>query len=55
MTPLHLASKKGNFEAVGMLLILKANLYSVDSRKWTALHFATFYSKIFNFKNIQFI
>jgi ankyrin repeat protein len=39
-TPLHHAAKKGNLEAIQLLLDLKANIYAIDYRKWTALHYA---------------
>lgn len=41
-TPLHLACKKGAFEAVCTLLAYGANIYASDSRKWTPLHYAAY-------------
>jgi ankyrin repeat protein len=46
---LHLAATKGSFEFVKILLEhakkLKQNdyIYSVDNKKWTALHYASFH------------
>lgn len=55
-TPLHLACKKGSFEAVDLLLKKKpntygsANIYAQDHRSWTPLHYASYngHAKIVN-------
>lgn len=44
-TPLHLAAKKGFPDVVQILFDSDANIYQVDNRFWTALHYASFYSK----------
>lgn len=41
-TPLHLACKKGNITCVESLLARGANLYALDMRQWTPLHYATY-------------
>jgi ankyrin repeat protein len=41
-TPLHLACKKGCYEAVQMLLDNQANIYVRDKRDWTPLHYASY-------------
>lgn len=41
-TPLHLACKKGCLEAVSLLLAYGANIYALDERKWTPLHYAAY-------------
>jgi len=39
---LHLACRKGNIESVGLLLAHGANIYAVDNRLWTSLHYAAY-------------
>lgn len=46
LTPLHLASKKGNVESMRVLLDHGAFIYAVEERLWTSLHFASFYCKM---------
>ncbi len=41
-TPLHLACKKGCIESVALLLANDANIYAVDNRLWTPLHYAAY-------------
>ena len=41
-TPLHLACKKGCFEAVSCLLVYGANIFAKDERSWTMLHYAAY-------------
>ena len=41
-TPLHLACKKGSLEAVSCLLLFDSNIYALDERKWTPLHYAAY-------------
>ncbi|CAD8132274.1 unnamed protein product [Paramecium pentaurelia] len=42
-TPMHLAAKKGHDQVVKVLFESGANIYSVDKRDWTPLHYASFY------------
>lgn len=37
-----MASKKGSLEAVSMLLAYSSNIYALDERKWTPLHYASY-------------
>ena len=39
---MHLACKKGALEAVSMLLAYQSNIYALDERKWTPLHYAAY-------------
>ena len=41
-TPLHLACKKGAYEAVSTLLANGANIFAEDERQWTPLHYAAY-------------
>ncbi|CAD8136125.1 unnamed protein product [Paramecium octaurelia] len=42
-TPMHLAAKKGHDQVVQVLFESGADIYAVDKRNWTALHYASFY------------
>ncbi len=39
---MHLACKKGSYEACSMLLAYDSNIYALDERKWTPLHYAAY-------------
>ena len=39
---MHLACKKGNIESVALLLASYANIYAVDCRLWSALHYGAY-------------
>jgi len=41
-TPLIIASRKGKVNAMLSLLNRGANLYAVDCRRWSSLHYAAF-------------
>ena len=41
-TPLHLACKKGALASVHLLLTSGANVYALDERNWSALHYAAY-------------
>ena len=41
-TPLHLAGKKGALEAAALLLKSGANIYALDERNWSALHYSAY-------------
>lgn len=41
-TPLHLACKKGSYEALELLLQSGANIYAQDHRLWNPLHYASY-------------
>jgi len=49
-TPLHLACKKGSFEAMELLLQNGANIYAQDHRLWNPLHYASYngHAKVVN-------
>ena len=40
---MHLAAKKGHDLVVKVLFESGANIYAVDKRDWTPLHYASFY------------
>lgn len=41
-TPFHLACKKGSCDAISVLLAYGANIYAVDERLWSPLHYAAY-------------
>lgn len=37
-----MACKKGNLESVALLLVNEANIYALDFRSWTPLHYGSY-------------